>query len=36
VILNALKDLDMENYLLDAGVSQVDIDKIKKRLLESI
>jgi protein tyrosine/serine phosphatase len=36
VIFNALKDLDMENYLLDAGVSQVDIDKIKKRLLESI
>ena len=35
VILNALKDLDMNAYLLDAGVSQREIDKIKNRLLES-
>ena len=35
VILKALRDLDMEAYLLDGGVSQVEIDKVKERLLES-
>jgi protein tyrosine/serine phosphatase len=36
VILDALKDLDMEAYLLGAGVSQAEIENIKKRLLESM
>ncbi len=36
VILNALKDLDMQDYLLGTGLSQKEIDKLKNRLLESI
>ena len=36
VIRNAVKDLDMEAYLLDACLSQSDIDKVKSRLLETI
>jgi protein tyrosine/serine phosphatase len=35
VIRNALKGLDMNAYLLEGGLSQVDIDKVKDRLLES-
>lgn len=35
VILEALKDLDMEVYLLGAGVSPGELDAIKNRMLES-
>jgi protein-tyrosine phosphatase len=33
VILAAVKDLDMESYLLGAGAAQAEIEKIKNRLL---
>jgi hypothetical protein len=34
VILNTLEALDMHTYLLDAGLSQTEIETIKARLLE--
>lgn len=34
VILNTLKELDMEAYLLDAGMGPGEIDVIKNRMLE--
>jgi protein tyrosine/serine phosphatase len=34
VIRNTVASLDMNRYLLDAGVSQAKIDNLKKRLLE--
>jgi protein tyrosine/serine phosphatase len=36
VILDTLKDLDMEVYLLDAGMSQAEIDQIRDRVLEMV
>ncbi len=36
VILNSVKDLDMEAYLLDVGLNSSDINKVKSRLLESL
>jgi hypothetical protein len=35
VIRDAVKDLDMDTYLLDAGLRPSDIDKVKSILLES-
>ena len=35
VILDTIKDLDMESYLMDAGLTEVDIEKIKDRMLAS-
>jgi protein tyrosine/serine phosphatase len=36
VIINTSKELDMKAYLLGAGLSQADIEKIKERLLTKI
>jgi hypothetical protein len=35
VFRNTLNNIDIEGYLLDSGVSQVEIDKVKERLLGS-
>ena len=36
VILNVLATLDAQTYLLDAGLSQADLDAVRDRLLEPI